>query len=312
MGPMDFNLYSTYHGLSGQDAQTVAVIRAQTAAFKGATFGPQGRAPYDEIMNAVPPAAGVSHQAAAVGRVNGVWCHPPRAHAKACILFLHGGGYVMGSAKAYRHFAGHFAQRTGLPAFVADYRLGPEHPFPAALEDAVSAYHGLVDEGFEQVFVVGDSAGGGLTLSLMAALRDEPAGRPLPRAAAVMSPWTDLTLSGDSMRKKAEEELYLSEAMMRACAAMYLGNAPATDPRASVLWASPKALPPLQVHVGTCEVALDDAVRYAKRAHGEGVDIKLHVWEGMPHVFQNCVNALEAAQRSLAMMAEHIRAHLAA
>lgn len=301
----------TRYPLSAQDANTVAAIRAQTIQYKGATFGPSGREGYDAILNNVPPAVGVSSKEGVVGGVKGWWCTPADARPGVAILFLHGGGYVMGSATAYRNFAGHFARRMQAAVFVADYKLGPEYPFPAALDDAYATYLGLVNAGFNQIVVIGDSAGGGLSLSLLACLQAHAKDVAIkPSAAVLMSPWTDLTMSGDSIHGKAEAELYLTHDMLVACATMYLNGADASDPRASVLRESMHELPPLQIHVGTSEILLDDAVRYAQRAQAESDGVSLHIWDGMPHVFQNCPGILQAADQSLEIMTAFVLGHL--
>ena len=189
--------------------------------------------------------------------------------------------------------------------------MAPEHPFPAALEDAHAAYLGLLAAGVTQVVVIGDSAGGGLSLSLLSLLQNEAAKTvQMPTAVVVMSPWTDLSMSGESIASKAEEELYLTKEMLQTCADMYLGEEKASHPRASVLNAPLHGLPPLQVHVGTSEILLDDAVRYAQRAQGEAANVTLHVWEGMPHVFQNCPGDLQAADQSLEIISTFIGSHL--
>ena len=299
------------HPLSASDASTMLALRAQTAAFKGAVFGPDGRAPYDDIMHAVAEPAGIHYQADCVGGVNGYWCLPAQAATDRAILFLHGGGYVMGSARAYCHFAGHFARLSGQAVFVADYRLAPEHPYPAALEDAVAAYQGLQASGRQRLLVMGDSAGGGLTLSLLSRLHT--LGHIVqPVAAIAMSPWTDLSNQGDSHRSRHDAELYLSNTMVNACAAMYLGQTAAQDGGASPLYADLHGLPPLQLHVGRDEILLDDSLRYAERASDAGVDVSLHVWDGMPHVFPNTPGLLQAADEALAIMARFINRHLPA
>lgn len=302
--------FTTIHSLSDPDAAMVAALRAQTAAFKGATFGPAGREAYDAIMRAVAPAPQVVYQRGIVGGVPGLWCRPPQARSGAAVLFLHGGGYVMGSAQAYAHFGGQFAQRLEAPVFLADYRLGPEHPFPAALDDAQAAYRGLLGLGQAQVAVVGDSAGGGLCLALLSVLQSQAPQILLPRAAVVMSPWTDLGLGGASMASQAADELYLTRDMLSACAAMYLGATPVRHPQASVLYAEVHGLGPLQIHVGTREILLDDSVRYAQRAHAAGARVSLHIWEGMPHVFANGPGVLQAADQALAIMADFLADHL--
>ncbi|HMN75485.1 MAG TPA: alpha/beta hydrolase fold domain-containing protein [Burkholderiaceae bacterium] len=298
---------AVHHPLGLEDANVVAAMRAQTAPFKGAVYGPAGREAYDAILNNVAAPKDVAFEAAVVGSVEGVWCQPAERRTDAVVLFLHGGGCVMGSARAYANFAGHFAQRLAAPVFVADYRLAPEHAFPAALEDAHAAYRGLSNAGATRVAVIGDSAGGGLSLSLLSLLQAKAANAAArPFAAVVMSPWTDLSMSGQSIVGKADEELYLTKAMLEACAAMYLGGAQAGHPQASVLNAPLAGLPPLQIHVGTSEILLDDSIRYFERASAAHADVALHVWEGMPHVFPNCPGVLQAADQALDVMTSFI------
>lgn len=305
------SLIPQLHPLSASDASTMLALRAQTAAFKGAVFGPDGRTSYDGIMQAVAEPTGIHYQADCIGGVNGYWCLPALAATNSAVLFLHGGGYVMGSARAYCHFAGHFARLSGQAVFVADYRLAPEHPYPAALDDAVAAYQGLQASGRQRLLVIGDSAGGGLTLSLLSRLHtlDDTV---QPVAAIAMSPWTDLSNQGDSHRNRHDAELYLSNTMVNACAAMYLGQTTAQDAGASPLYADLHGLPPLQLHVGRDEILLDDSLRYAQRASNAGVDVSLHVWEGMPHVFPNTTDLLQAADEALAIMTRFINQYLPA
>lgn len=302
---------SVQHPLSARDAEAIQLIRAQNAPFKGALIGPSARAAYDPIFENIADAAGVHYAADQVAGIPGVWCLPPQARAGAAILYLHGGAYVLGSAHAYRHFAGQFAARTQLPAFVADYRLAPEHPFPAAIEDAQAAYRGLLDAGYRQIIVVGDSAGGGLSLALLSQLQARAAAdATAPVAAVLMSPWTDMALTGESLASKAEADPMLTRHMIAANADLVLGTAQATDPRASPLYAQLQGLPPLQIHVGTSEILLDDSVRYAQRAQAAGVQAELHTWQDMPHVFPAIIGMLEAADRALALMAAFMHAHL--
>ncbi len=297
------------HALSPHDAATMTTLRVQTAPFKGAVFGPAGRAPYDDIMQAVAAPDGVHYQADTIGGVSGYWCLPAQPDTDSALLFLHGGGYVMGSAKAYCHFAGHFARQSGQAVFVADYRLAPEHPYPAALDDAVAVYQGLLASGRLRVLLIGDSAGGGLTLSLLSRLQAMP-GTTQPVAAIALSPWTDLGNRSHSHQTRHDAELYLSKSMVDACAAMYLGHTSAQDPGASPLYASLHGLPPLQLHVGRDEILLDDSLHYAERADAAGVAVALHVWDGMPHVFPNATGLLQAADQALALMAAFIATHL--
>src|SRR5688572_4653919 len=161
------------HPLSAEDRAVVAAMRAQAEPFKGTMTGPEAREAYDGIMEQTPDAPGVSYERGAVGRVQGIWCRPQTADSEGVILYLHGGAYVLGSAHAYRHLAGQVAARTNAVAFVADYRLAPESPFPAALDDAMAAYRGLVPAGAERIAIVGDSAGGGLALAVLSIIRTE-------------------------------------------------------------------------------------------------------------------------------------------
>ena len=237
--------------------------------------------------------------------------HPPSAPCGGIHSLLAWWGFVVGSAEAYRHFAGHFAKRVQAAVFIADYRLAPEHSFPAALEDAHAAYLGLLAEGATQIVVVGDSAGGDLSLSLLSLLQTEAAKTThQPAAVVVMSPWTDLSLSGESIASKADEELYLTKDTLQSYADMYLGGEKASHLQASPLNALLHGLPPLQIHVGTSEVLLDDSVRYTQRAHAEAANVSLHSWEGMPHVFQSSPGILQAADQSLEIMTSFISSHL--
>lgn len=217
-----------------------------------------------------------------IGGVPGIWMEAP---GERVLLYLHGGGYTIGSALAYREYATSLARAAGAALFAADYRLAPEHPHPAALDDAIAAYRGLLELGHpaDRIAVAGDSAGGGLALALLVALRD--AGLPLPARAVLFSPWLDLALGGASMTAKAEADPSLDREGLAAAAAHYLGGLPAETPAASPLFAELSGLPPLLVEVGEAEILLSDATRLAERAALAGVDVTLHVWPGMPHVW---------------------------
>jgi acetyl esterase/lipase len=217
-----------------------------------------------------------------VGGVPGIWMDGAGDRA---LIYLHGGGYTIGSPLAYREFATQLARTAGTALFAPDYRLAPEHPHPAALDDALAVYRGLLDQGREasSIVVAGDSAGGGLTLALLVAIRD--AGLPLPARAVLFSPWLDLTMSGASVASKAEADPSLDEAGLSSAAAHYLGGLPAGTPGASPLFAELAGLPPLLIETGEAEILLSDSTRLAERAAEAGVDTSLHVWPGMPHVW---------------------------
>jgi len=298
---------SVHHPLDVHDADVVEAVRTKTAPYKGALVGPLARSAYDPIFEAIAAADGVQYEQGLIAGIEGVWCRPAAAKTGGVILYLHGGAYVLGTAQAYRNFAGQFAARTQLPVFVAHYRLAPEHPCPAALEDAQAAYLGLLGAGYRQIIVVGDSAGGGLSLSLLSHLQDGAlSGGVKPVAAVLMSPWTDLALTGNSTVDKAAEDPMLTRDMLAANANLYLNQQASTLPQASPLYANLQGLPPLQIHVGTSEILLDDSVRYAERAREAGVAVTMHTWQGMPHVFPSMAGTLKAADEALAIMASFI------
>ncbi len=285
------------HGLTTADRAALAFLRGQLAAHPGAIT----RASYDELFERVPPADGVDYSEASVGAVPGVWCVPKacRDRARSAILYLHGGGFVLGTARAYRHLVGQIAARAAVPAFVANYRLAPEHAFPAAQDDARAAYRGLAAQfGAGGVAVIGDSAGGGLALSL---LQEEPG----VRCGVLLSPWTDLALTGASLDANAPVDPFLSRVALEAGAAQYLGSHDRRDPRASPLYGMTRETPAVQVHVGTSEVLLDDSLRLAVNER-----IQVHVWEEMLHVFPSSLGLFEAAQAAHDLIATFLRAEL--
>ena len=293
------------HALTGKDEATIAALRTQLAPLKGKMDGPQARGMFDEVMEHTPDAPDVSYEDTTVGGVRGIWCRPQDARPGVALLHLHGGAYVLGSAHAHRHFVGQIAARTKAAAFVAEYRLAPEHAFPAAVDDARAVYRGLVEQGAQRIAIVGDSAGGGLALVLLSVAHAEAlAGSGLrPSGAVVMSPWTDLALTGPSLQSRAEEDPLVTREMLAVAAASYLRSQDPRNPLASPLYGGLTGLPPIQIHVGTSEVLLDDALRYAERAHAEGVDATAHAWEGMTHVFPSSVGSLDAADQALDIMA---------
>lgn len=299
------------HPLLPHDAAAVATMRQAASAHKGEVLGPEARPMFDAMLAATQAAAGVRVEPATVGGIKGFWLRTDAAQPAARLLYLHGGGYVLGSAQALTNFAGQIATRINADTFVPDYRLAPEHPFPAAIDDVVAAYRGLMAEGAERIVVAGDSAGGGLTLVLLSILADEKnRGTLQPVAAAVMSPWADLALTGDSFETRAEADPIFARRTLQAFADAYLQGRDATDPRASPLYAQLHDLPPIRMDVGEDEVLLDDSVRYADRAREAGVGVTLSVWKGMPHVFQSSLGRLLAAEQSLNAIGEFLRHRL--
>ncbi|NRA08100.1 MAG: alpha/beta hydrolase [Myxococcales bacterium] len=221
-----------------------------------------------------------------VARRPAEWVEGPDADASRVLLYFHGGGYVIGSIATHRGLVARIARVAGIRGLVLDYRLAPEHPFPAAVEDATAAYRFLLEQGItpEGIAIGGDSAGGGLTFATLVALRDS--GIPLPAAAIALSPWVDLEGTGESMSSKADADPMVGREGLLEMARLYLGEADPKTPTAAPLHADLAGLPPLYVQVGTAETLLDDATRIAERARAAGVQIELEPFEDLVHVFQ--------------------------
>lgn len=233
------------------------------------------------------------------GGVSAVLVSTPQSLADRCVLYLHGGGYVFGQPSHYRDFIWRIASATAARVLVIDYRLAPEHPFPAALDDAAAAYRWLLQQGTDprRIAVMGDSAGGGLTLATLLRLRDD--GIPLPAAAVALSPWTDLTVSGESIERNAKSESMITPAQARDFAAHYLAGAEARHPHASPLYGDPASLPPVLLLVGSGEILLDDAVRMANRLRACGRRVELEIGPGMPHVWPLYARVLPESRQAI-------------
>jgi acetyl esterase/lipase len=243
-------------------------------------------------------------------QVNGVpaeWVSARGAAADRAVLYLHGGGYVLGSIATHRELAARISAASGARCLVIDYRLAPEHPFPAAVEDAVKAYRWLLDVGYapERLAIAGDSAGGGLTMATLLALRD--AKLPMPATAVCISPWVDLAVEGESMSTRAKEDPMLSREPLLAMAKHYLGSGTARAPLASPVFADLRGLPPLLIHVGDHETLLDDSTRLAERARRAGVEVELEIWPEMIHVWHAFAAMVPEGREAI----ERIGAHLA-
>lgn len=226
------------------------------------------------------------------------------------LLYLHGGGYFACSAETHRPITVYYALR-GFHVFAPDYRLAPENRFPAAIEDAVAFYRALLNAGYapQNIVVAGESAGGGLALALMLSLRD--AGIPLPAAAALFSPWTDLAATGDSIKTNTDRCAMFDGAGVAFSARYYLGDTDPRNPLASPLYADLSGLPPLLIHVGADEVLLDDSTRLAERARAAGVRLELKIWPVVPHAWQLVPHLVPEARQSLRESAEFLRACVA-
>ncbi|WP_024511252.1 alpha/beta hydrolase [Bradyrhizobium sp. ARR65] len=229
-----------------------------------------------------------------------------RSHGARHLLYLHGGAYISGAPAHYRHFTWRIADAFKACVWALEYRLAPEHPFPAALDDAVAAHTWLLHNtpDASRLFVMGDSAGGGLMLGLLLRLRDE--GRTLPSAGVALSPWTDLALTGRSLRENAASDPMLNAHHLPIFADYYLAGADPRAPYASPLYGNPGGLPPVLIQVGGDEILRDDAVRMAEKLQSQNPLSRLEVWPRMPHVWQLFVPFLPEANRAIAQIGDFI------
>jgi acetyl esterase/lipase len=231
----------------------------------------------------------------------------PQSHADRHLLYLHGGAHMAGSPVLYRDFMWRLANVTRSRVTILDHRLAPEHPFPAALDDAVAAYRRLVADGADpkRMAIAGESSGGGLALSTLLRLRDE--GVPLPAAAVVLSPWTDLALTGASLQTNAKADPMIRSDQTPRLAAQYLAGADPRTPYASPLYGDPANLPPTLIQVGSDEVLLDDSVRMAERLRAAGCDVEIEIWPRMPHAWQLWPRIVPEAHTAIARIGEFVR-----
>jgi epsilon-lactone hydrolase len=236
------------------------------------------------------------------------WVSAPGANPNRQVLWLHGGGYVQGSPNTHRNMIWNVARAADARVLLLDYRLAPEHPFPAALEDAFAAYKWLLARGGQpgKITIAGDSAGGGLTVALLTRIRDD--GLPLPAGGVCISPWVDLEITGDSIADKAGEDPMLDRSLLEWFAGHYLGPSDPRGPLASPLHADLTGLPPLLIQVGTAEVLLDDARRLAERARRAGIDVTYEEWERMMHVWHLFAPLLSEGGEGCARVGAWVRA----
>jgi acetyl esterase/lipase len=265
----------------------------------------EGLAKYQKIPS------GIDVRPTTVGAVAGEWIAGPNAAEDRVVLFLHGGACIMGSPATHRELAARIAMACAARVLVIDYRLAPEHPFPAAVEDAVRAYRCLVEEGVppEHMVIGGDSSGGGLTLQTLISLRD--AASPLPRAAFFLSPQTDwVRFDGESFRTRASMDPLLTLGMCKFTASCYVGHndlsTPLLSPANVDLW----DLPPMLIHAGDREILLSDARRLAEGAREAGVDVTFKVWRGLWHAFHSSASVVPEARRAISELGMFVQEHL--
>lgn len=291
--------------------------KAQIRAFRQAAAS-SGRVPtLDEqrsgmafmAESAVAP-EGVLVTETYAGGCRAYWNDAPNGARDRVILYVHGGGYVLGSPKSHERLCGHLALRVGCRVLNLDYRLAPEHPYPAAVQDATAAYRWLLDQGYspEHIAISGDSAGGGLTLATLLSLKHN--GLPQPAAAVPLSPWTDMECTGDSMTTNTDADVIVQKPGLLSMAASFLGEANPRDPLASPLYGDYTGLAPIYIQVGGDETLLDDSTRVAEKAKAAGVDVRLDVFPEMQHVFQTSVGNIPEATEAVQRIADYLRPRL--
>ena len=235
------------------------------------------------------------------------WISVPESINDRALLYFHGGGYVAGSVNSHREYCVRLARASKTRVLLIDYRRAPEHPFPAALEDATKVYDWLISSGGikpKNIVIAGESAGGGLTIATLLKLRDD--NKELPVAGIPLSPFLDLAVTGESIKTKADVDPMSTEAMLKFCAEQYLSEGDKQNPLASPLYADLKNLPPLYIQVGTAEILIDDAVRFADLAKAAGVDVTLELWDDMIHMFQMFATMIPEGRDAINKIGEFI------
>jgi epsilon-lactone hydrolase len=290
--------------LSSEERERETALRARIARYWSTASG-EPRAIFDSFISTTPFADGVSFERIENAEATGWWASPSAAEHDGVILYIHGGGFVQGSADAFRGIASQIASRTRRRVFALDYPLAPEATLPAALAAALAAYEWLKASGVSRIALVGDSAGGGLTLATLSLLAQRTDGMQ-PVAAVLFSPWVDLVFAGASMRDPRIDDALITYEHLHDYARKYLGHTDPRDPLASPLYGDLSRLPPLLIQVGTDERLLDDGRRLAERAARAGSHVRLEVWQGMHHVFQLNVADLRTSGIALDHAAEFL------
>jgi monoterpene epsilon-lactone hydrolase len=299
--------------LDPDDGRVIAAMRAALAAQKGVVRSKEARGPYDALMESVRRYDDVTFKADALNGVPGIWVQPADARPGEAIVHVHGGWFSLGSAQGYRHLVSQIAARAGVKAFIPDYRLAPENPFPAAVDDVMAVYRALDSRDIRRVAITGDSAGGNLALVQSVRIaKGEASTKATHVGTVVLSPVTDLSLIGASYKTRAEADPLFTRSQVVELVNAYLGNADPKNPLASPLYATFDGLAPLRIHVGDAEVLLDDSLRLVERAIAAGVDAALDIWMGMPHGFAGNVGSLKAATQVLDLIGTFLAGKLKA
>jgi monoterpene epsilon-lactone hydrolase len=306
------DIWTTLHPLSPEDSVAITVLRSMAPGMKGKLEGTAARGPFNGITEGVAAPGSITFEADTAGGISGWWARPTQSRKGAAILHLHGGWFNWGTAQAFRNLVGHIALSAGVDAFIPDYRLAPEHPFPAAIRDAEACYRGLEERRTKKIALTGDSAGGNLALVLLSVATTQAAsGGIAPVGATVLSPVTDLALTGESFETRAEADPYFTKSQAAGLVHSYLGETNPRNPLASPLYGNLTGLPAIRVHVGDDEVLLDDSRRYVERAVAAGVDATLDIWLGMAHGIVNGVGTLKTATEALNAIGKFLNERLA-
>lgn len=285
------------------------MIRIRAAEVRKTTD--DDRLSYERIMSVLPMDDDIETERVGVNGIPAEWISAPESEKDRVILYLHGGGYLFGSARTHRVMLAHMARAAKAQVLALDYRLAPEIPFPAPVEDSVSAYQWLLGQGFasEKISFGGDSAGGGLVVAALVALRS--VGEPMPAAAVCISAWADMESTGASQATNAEADPSVSKERLLKIAKVYLAGKDPRAPLASPIHADLTGLPPLLLQVGSIEVLLDDSTMLKDRANEAGVPVEMEVWEDMPHVWHHYAPILPEAREAIGKIGEFVLRHTA-
>ncbi|HIM47901.1 MAG TPA: alpha/beta hydrolase [Dehalococcoidia bacterium] len=283
------------------------MIRVRSAEVRKTTD--DDRLSYERIMSTLPLDDDIETERVGVNGIPAEWIIAPESQENRVILYLHGGGYLFGSARTHRVMLAHMARAAKARVLALDYRLAPEIPFPAPVEDSVSAYRWLLAEGIsaKKMVIGGDSAGGGLAVAALVALR--AVGEPMPAAGVCISAWTDMESTGQSHTTNAESDPSVSKERLLKIAKVYLDGKEPTAPLASPIHADLTGLPPLLLQVGSIEVLLDDSTLLKSRAKAAGVSVEMEVWDDMPHVWHHYAPILPEARKAIGRIGEFVLEH---
>ena len=262
----------------------------------------------DSFSRLLRSARGVKVEPTKAAGLYAEWLKPENAPDDKVLLYLHGGAYVLGSCASHRPMVSHIARAAGINALLPEYRLAPEHRFPSAIEDAVAIYRELLASGKrpENIVIAGDSAGGGLAVALLLSLRHT--GDPLPAAAILLSPFLDVTASGESATTRADQDPWFHPKDMRAVVRYYCGDQEVRNPLVSPVFANVAGLPPVYIQVGDDEILLNDSTRFADKMQAAGIKVDIEIWPEMWHVFQLFVGKMPEAHQAINKIGDYLRA----